>query len=81
MIWTLLIYLIFTFGLVSVLLAILVCCAIIRRRMSRRDASKLQKPNWEKDVVYLCQFPRVPHVRNISPFALKVRFYNTKHQK
>merc|ERR1712142_927538 len=32
----------------------------------------LQKRDWEKDVVYLCQFPLCPSVRSISPFALKV---------
>ena len=32
----------------------------------------LQKKEWEKDVVYLCQFFLCPSVRTISPFALKL---------
>jgi len=32
----------------------------------------LQQENWVQDVVYLCQFPSVPHVKSISPFALKL---------
>jgi len=28
--------------------------------------------NWEKDMVYLCQFPCSPKMRSISPFALKL---------
>ena len=44
----------------------------------------LQKRDWEKDVVYLCQFPLCPSVRSISPFALKVetwlRLANIKYE-
>ncbi len=34
-----------------------------------------QKLNPEKDVVYLVQFPCSPHIRTISPFALKTETY------
>lgn len=32
----------------------------------------LMKPNFEKDVVYLVQFPRPTTVPNLSPFCLKL---------
>lgn len=32
----------------------------------------LQRPNFEKDKVYLVQFPISPHIRSISPFSLKL---------
>ena len=35
----------------------------------------LQKPYFKKDVVYLVQFPNSPHIRTISPFALKLETY------
>ena len=45
-------------------------------KISRRKVSKkpipIQRENWERDVVYLIQFPCVPLLRTISPFALKV---------
>ncbi len=34
--------------------------------------SKLMKPDFEKDVVYLVQFPRAASVPSLSPFALKL---------
>jgi len=51
-----------------------------------RNQSKpsLQKSDWERDVVYLCQFPLCPSVRSISPFALKLetwlRLANIKYE-
>ena len=35
----------------------------------------LQKPDFEKDIVYLVQFPISPTIRTISPFALKLETY------
>ena len=44
----------------------------------------LQKRDFERDVVYLCQFPLCPSVRSISPFALKLetwlRLANIKYE-
>jgi len=34
--------------------------------------SKLMKPDFEKDVVYLVQFPRAASVPSLSPFVLKL---------
>ncbi len=46
---------------------------IVRKRIrSRDDVPGLHRPNWDKDVVYIVQFPSAPHVRTISPFALKL---------
>ena len=33
---------------------------------------ELVKRDWEKDVVYLVQFPRAGSVPSVSPFALKL---------
>jgi len=50
----------------------------------RKSEPSLQKSDWERDVVYLCQFPLCPSVRSISPFALKVetwlRLANIKYE-
>ena len=35
----------------------------------------LQKPDFQKDIVYLVQFPISPTIRTISPFALKLETY------
>ena len=32
----------------------------------------LRKPDFQKDVVYMVQFPASPDIRTISPFALKL---------
>ena len=44
----------------------------IRRKIYRSAKPGLRKENWEKDVVYLIQFPCVPNARTVSPFSLKV---------
>jgi len=50
----------------------------------RQPQRSIQKRDWEKDVVYLCQFPLCPSVRTISPFALKLetwlRLTNIKYE-
>ena len=50
----------------------------------RQPKISLQKRDWERDVVYLCQFPLCPSVRTISPFALKLetwlRLTNIKYE-
>jgi hypothetical protein len=40
----------------------------------RNDANldPLLRMKWEKDIVYIVQFPPAPHARTISPFALKL---------
>ena len=48
---------------------------LYKRRLRSRNAQKLQKPNYKKDVVYLVQFPPSPLIRTISPFALKLETY------
>ena len=47
---------------------------LFKSRMRPRDdvAGALHRPQWERDVVYLVQFPTAPHCRTISPFALKL---------
>ena len=40
----------------------------------------LRKKKWEKDVVYLMQFPCVPNTRTISPFSLKVETWLRLHK-
>ena len=47
---------------------------LVKGRMRPRDAAAgmLHRPQWERDVVYLVQFPTAPHCRTISPFALKL---------
>ena len=56
-------------GLVVLLLVIAIC---YRLKFPKKKEAKLQKQDWEKDVVYLCQFPLCPSVRTISPFSLKL---------
>ena len=41
----------------------------------KEKAMVLQKPDFNKDVVYLVQFPVSPQIRTISPFALKLETY------
>ena len=43
-----------------------------RPRKIRTDKRPLHRPQWEPDTVYLVQWPVSPHIRSISPFALKV---------
>jgi len=56
----------------GLLVFVLVIAIGYRVKFPKKKESKLQKPNWEKDVVYLCQFPLCPSVRTISPFSLKL---------
>lgn len=47
-------------------------------------ASTVHHPDYEKDVVYLYQFPRTPMLPSLSPYGLKVetwlRFNNIKYE-
>lgn len=48
---------------------------IYKRRKKARQPKKpfpLHKLNWEKDVIYLVQFPVSQKVRSISPFSIKL---------
>merc|ERR1711936_689949 len=54
----------------AVLLIILL--ATYKFLFRQKGVGGLQRPDWERDVVYLCQFPLCPSVRSISPFALKL---------
>ena len=50
----------------------LITGVIYKIKFAKKKDPGLQKPDWKKDVVYLCQFYLVPSVRTISPFALKL---------
>jgi len=50
----------------------LITGVIYKVKFAKKKDPGLQKPDWKKDVVYLCQFYLVPSVRTISPFALKL---------
>ena len=64
-------HLIFTFlGLLTFVLLIGIVYKL--KFAPRKKEVGLQKKEWEKDVVYLCQFFLCPSVRTISPFALKL---------
>jgi len=70
----LLIILTWTVYIVGLLPIIIILRLFYAYKLKPRDAAPrpLQKPDWVKDTVYLCQFPLVPNVRTISPFALKL---------
>ena len=64
-------------GLSCVLLLPVIAVAaffFVKSQIRPRDnvAGMLHRPQWERDVVYLVQFPTAPHCRTISPFALKL---------
>ena len=50
----------------------LITGVIYKIKFAKKKDPGLQKSDWKKDVVYLCQFYLVPSVRTISPFALKL---------
>jgi len=58
--------------LIGLLVILLVTLLVYRFKLRPTPPTKLQKKDWEKDVVYLCQFPLCPSDRTISPFALKL---------
>ncbi len=49
--------------------------AFLYLKSKKRKPKPNQKLNPEKDLVYLVQFPCSPHIRTISPFALKLETY------
>jgi len=53
----------------------LVSGLFLYKRRKNQLAFELQKPDFEKDVIYLVQFPVSPNIRTISPFSLKVETY------
>lgn len=54
------------------LLFFLLLSSVSRRK---KCGMELQKVAFERDVVYLVQFPASPYIRSISPFALKLETY------
>ena len=42
-------------------------------KIVNKKSMGLQKEDFEKDIIYLVQFPVSPFIRSISPFALKLR--------
>jgi len=58
--------------LIGLLVLLLVLLLVYRLKLRPTPPTVLLKKDWEKDVVYLCQFPLCPSVRTISPFALKL---------
>jgi len=58
--------------LIGLLVVLVVLLLVYRFKLRPTPPTVLLKKDWEKDVVYLCQFPLCPSVRTISPFALKL---------
>jgi len=58
--------------LLGLFLLVIVLLLVYRFKLRSTPPTVLLKKDWEKDVVYLCQFPLCPSVRTISPFALKL---------
>jgi len=76
-----------TFVYLVGLIPLLIICLVVYRKVKKLQKPAirlLMKPDWKKDVVYLCQFPVCPSVRTISPFALKLetwlRMNNIKYE-
>ena len=63
---------IYQYLLIGLVVLLLVIAISYRLKFPKNKEAKLQKQDWEKDVVYLCQFPLCPSVRTISPFSLKL---------
>ena len=58
--------------LIGFLVLLVALLLVYRFKLRPTPPTVLLKKDWEKDVVYLCQFPLCPSVRSISPFALKL---------
>jgi len=80
MLWLLSLFL----QLLGLLVVLLILLASYKFLFPKKSVASLQKTDWERDVVYLCQFPLCPSVRTISPFALKLetwlRLSNIKYE-
>jgi len=58
--------------IVGLLTLVLILLIVYRLKLRPTPPIQLIKKDWEKNVVYLFQFPLCPTVRTISPFALKL---------
>merc|ERR1719378_918078 len=58
--------------IVGLLTLVLILLMVYRLKLRPTPPIQLIKKDWEKNVVYLFQFPLCPTVRTISPFALKL---------
>jgi len=56
----------------GLMITTLIILFLYRRFTKKTGETRLHRPNWKKDVVYLVQFPRADQMRSISPFALKL---------
>jgi hypothetical protein len=58
-------------SLLLIPIILLVLLFILKSKL-KKTIPGLHRPQWERDVVYVVQFPCSPHIRCISPFALKL---------